>query len=500
MTKGECNDLAPLRSGWVDGRLSPTDTDRLTGHLAVCPTCRREIDELSRVRDLLNDTPLGTSAPPAALAERLVRIAGIEAREPLWSRPFRRTRSGVLPSRRRIRRRRLGVSAVATVTVVTAVSVVGYASAPASALAQLPDPTMATRSEFSATLAELPLGNDALATMIMARSGALRSSTPLTSDLVAAGRPSLEEAAALAELTRAASADGQLSYRGEQQVEVAVPGGSLAAEVDIVSTPDHGSDVDVRTTAGTTLVRARVPAPTSSRGGSSSTLDLVAAGFALTGSTDASLLNRRAAVIDARSPSGQLAARWWVDTSTGLLLRQEVYADGELQLAAGFTELKLDAGSTGEHGPAQLAVSQTTASMLLSSAAPLVTLGWSCQDTLNGLSLVRLRSDSATSPTMLHMVYSDGLRTVSVFERKGELTGAPSGSSWSPELKAYVSPGFPATASWQSGGAVFTVMTDASPDLVTAAVHSLPHEPLPRATTMARIVAGWSRIFHLSSG
>ncbi len=500
MSKGECEHLAPTLSAWVDGRLSPVDADRLTTHLAGCSDCRREVAELSRVRDLLGTTPAEDSVPPAALAERLVRIAGIEAREPLWTRPFRRTRSGALPSRRRLRRRRLWVGAVASATLVTAVSVVGYATAPASALTQLPDPTMATRSEFSATLAELPLGNDALATMIMVRSGALRSGTPLTGGPAPAGRASLGETAALAQLTRAENAGSQLSYRGAQRIEVAVSGGRVSAVVDVVATPDHGTDVAVQNVAGTTLVRARVPAPTTQRGGSDSVLALVAERFALTGSTDTRLLGRRVAVVDARSSAGELAARWWIDTATGLLLRQEVYDDGQLQLVAGFTSLELRAGRTAEHGPAQLAVSQTTASMLLSSAGPLVTEGWSCAQSLNGLALVRLRSDSTSSPGMLHMVYSDGLRTVSVFERRGELIGAPSGTVWDPELKAYVSQGFPATASWQSGSTVFTVATDGSADLVGAAVASLPHEPLPRATTMARILAGWSRILHLSSG
>jgi hypothetical protein len=520
VSRGECEELAPLRSAWVDGSLTPAAVDRLMRHLAGCPVCVADVRELCRVRDLLNgidlrnDAPGSTSAPPAALAERLVRIAGLEAREPLWLRPFRRVRCGSLPSSRRQRRRRLGTAAVATVTFVTAVSVVGYAAAPASALTRLPDPSTATRSEFSATLSELPLGNDALASVLMVRTDVLHSDAAISVEPVsdgvgtvpfrspaAAGTRSLDEKSALAVLDRAETVGSRLDYSGEEQVQVALPKGSVEALVAIAHRASTGSDVVVSNVAGQPVLTTRVPAPAATRGdGDDDVLQLVAKGFELTGATDGSLLGRRATVIDARDAQGELGARWWVDAETGLLLRQEVYDGSRLQVAAGFTRLQLGSIPTRDHGSAQLALTQTTSTMLLSTATSLVGNGWSCLPELTGLTMIRLRSDSASSPGMLHVVYSDGLRTVSLFERRGELTTAPSGTRWDPALHAYVSTGFPATASWQSGSTVFTVVTDGTPELVASAVTSLPHAPLPRATTMARIRAGWARILHLSSG
>ncbi len=60
-------------------------------------------------------------------------------------------------------------------------------------------------------------------------------------------------------------------------------------------------------------------------------------------------------------------------------------------------------------------------SLTLSSAAELVNSGWFCEGELGEMSLVRLRSDEPDQPGALHMVYSDGVSTLSVFEQRGRL-------------------------------------------------------------------------------
>jgi hypothetical protein len=92
------------------------------------------------------------------------------------------------------------------------------------------------------------------------------------------------------------------------------------------------------------------------------------------------------------------------------------------------------------------------------------------------------------------MAYSDGLSTVSVFEQRGSLKAAPADSRWDPSLRAYVRAGTPSVATWQSGSAVFTVVTDGSDDVLAAAVTGLPHEAAPHPTTIERVRAGWARI------
>jgi len=147
-----------------------------------------------------------------------------------------------------------------------------------------------------------------------------------------------------------------------------------------------------------------------------------------------------------------------------------------------------------EHLPPRLAVPRTNTSLTLSSATELTASGWSCPRKLAGLSLVRLRSDRAGNPETVHLVYSDGLATVSVVEQHGRLTAAPQGSQWDATLGAYARRGASGMATWQSGDVVFTVVTDGNSGVLAEAVASLPHSDAETPTTLGRIKAGWSRI------
>jgi negative regulator of sigma E activity len=201
-------------------------------------------------------------------------------------------------------------------------------------------------------------------------------------------------------------------------------------------------------------------------------------------------------VVEARR-QGRVAARWWVDDASGLVLAQQSFdSAGRPALQVAFTSLQLlGARSVPAVRPAQLALLSSTDTVLtLSSVPELAQGGWVCPTTLARLGLVRLRSSSSGTPSALHLVYSDGLATVSVFEQRGQLAGAPSGSSWDAGLGAYLQDGASSLASWQSGSTVFTVVTDGSVELLGEAVASLPHVPAPRATTMRRIRAGWGRV------
>ena len=141
-------------------------------------------------------------------------------------------------------------------------------------------------------------------------------------------------------------------------------------------------------------------------------------------------------------------------------------------------------------GPA----ARTTATLTLSRAAQLRREGWVCAERLAGLSLMRLRTDQTDDPELVHLVYSDGLTTLSVVEQRGRLTDPPTGSTRNETLGAWVTSGVPTTASWVSGDVVMTVVTDGSRETLAAAVAALPHEEPQQPTTMERVRAGWSRI------
>jgi negative regulator of sigma E activity len=191
-----------------------------------------------------------------------------------------------------------------------------------------------------------------------------------------------------------------------------------------------------------------------------------------------------------------VAARWWIDDATGIVLWQETYnRSGSVDLSFGFTSVSVSRGhSILQHLPPRLAVPRTSTSLTISSAAELNASGWSCFRNLAGLSLVRIRSDRAGNPDTVHLVYSDGLSTVSVFQQRGQLAAVPEGSDWDDTLGAHVRRGASGVATWQSGETVITVVTDGSPGLLTEAVRSLPHDRATTQTTLDRIKAGWARI------
>jgi len=243
-----------------------------------------------------------------------------------------------------------------------------------------------------------------------------------------------------------------------------------------------------------------VPASASSRIADRQLLSLLPHNYDISGWVGSTVLGRPVTVVEAATDEGddsRIAARWWIDNGTGLLLWQETYdPSGAVALAAGFTSITVTGKpSFLEHPPPRLATSTTTASLTLSNVADLASRGWYCQGELAGLSLVRLRSDEAIDPDALHMVYSDGVSTLSVFEQRGRLTGPPAGSHYDADLRAHVAAGAPTMATWQSGDRVFTVVSNGSEDLVRSAVRALPHVEPASPTTMERVRAGWLRIF-----
>ncbi|GAA2110515.1 hypothetical protein GCM10009841_32660 [Microlunatus panaciterrae] len=501
-----CSNLAELRSAYVDGALSPADEQLLLRHLSDCAGCRAEVAEIRQLREMLNRAGASTREPsPPDLSHRLVSIAGQDAAAPLWSRPFRRTRPGALPSTRRALRRRITTVVAVVGSMVATTAGVGYAAAPPLELPAVADPSAGARAEFATMLAQLPLANDAVNAVMMVTGSSLESAAdgawPRPAPATGAR---LDDRANLALLERAVGAATTVGYAGMQQVTVPRTGHTISARVRATFQPGQGTQLAVSNSKGRRLVEGFVPAPATSRVVNRDLLTLLLERYPLTGVAGAEVAGRSATMLEAVDPATRVVrARWWIDDHSGLLLWQESYdASGALIRAAGFTSVRVsnDEGFM-EHLAPRLAVPTTTATLTLSSAGELASQGWFCRDELAGLSLVRLRSGGDADPSgVLHMVYSDGLSTISVFEVRGALTAAPAGSSWDPTLAAYISDGLPRMATWQSGATVFTVVSDGPAALRRSAVRSLPHQPALSRTTMDRVQAGWSRIFDLANG
>ena len=502
MRKAPCADLAELRSAFVDGALDDTDQERLLNHLVDCANCRRDVEDLRAVRDVLNRTKNEPDPTPNDLSLRLTSIAGTQSVAPLWIRPFRRiqpsasSRTGSLPSHRRTVKLQITAATIALGATVTALGAIGYAAAPR--LAAVGDPTGEAQVAFTSSLGQFPLASDALNAVMLADSDDLSASlSPTLEGPSAATGATLTPAEAQAMMQRAADAAHSVSYSGRQSFMAHRNGGVIVAHVDVDARAGQGSQVMVNNQTGQQLLKGFTPALISSRVVDDELLELLERNYRLSGTHGASVAGRASTVVMAtRDGSNFVAARWWIDDATGIVLWQETYdRSGSVDLSFGFTSVSVSRGdSILEHLPPRLAVPRTSTSLTLSSATELNASGWSCVRHLAGLSLVRIRSDRAGNPDTVHLVYSDGLTTMSVFEQRGRLTVVPEGSHWDAALGAHVRRGASSVATWQSGEMVLTVVTDGSTSLLAEAVESLPHGEPTTQTTLDRIKAGWARI------
>jgi hypothetical protein len=273
--------------------------------------------------------------------------------------------------------------------------------------------------------------------------------------------------------------------------------------------PGSGSQVVVRKLNGSEITQGLVPTPAAARIAGSDLFGALTSGYRLSGIDGGTLLGRPVTLVQAwRSGSSEddaPAARWWIDNKTGLVLRQQTYDPaGRLVLdaryrtiAVGGARAMASPNSGGVGVSHELMAPLTTATFTTGSAGQLSSQGWFCQSELAGMSLARLRADAPAEPGVLHMIYTDGLSTVSVFERRGRLTDPPAESEWDPNLGAYRTDAMLNTATWQSGDAIFTVATDGSTALRDKVVAALPHDQAARRTTMERVRAGWARILHM---
>ena len=296
-------------------------------------------------------------------------------------------------------------------------------------------------------------------------------------------------------MQRAAAAVGTVSYSGLQSFVAVRNDEVMTADLEVEARAGQGVQVKVVTQDGQQLLRGFAPATVSSRVVDGELLALLERNYTLVGSRG-SVVAGRAATMVAAYRGGAVQARWWLDDKTGVLLWQETYdATGAAELSFGFTSVAVSrkAGIL-EHLPPRLAVPVTDAALSLSNAGQLRAAGWTCQPELAGLSLIRVRSDRVSDPSTLHLVYSDGVDTVSVFEQRGRLDGLPNGSQWDAASGAYLRHGASSLATWQSKDRVFSVITDGSPDLLARVVAALPHQRADRPSTMERIKTGWAKI------
>jgi sigma-E factor negative regulatory protein RseB len=327
-----------------------------------------------------------------------------------------------------------------------------------------------------------------LAVALVATMGLVRSSAAAPPSTVPGTDPRAQ-----ALLTRAVAAESSTAYSGVEFLSAgggaADAVGAAAADVvdvvDVTHLPGQGT-VLVEDGDDGTPARAAFSGDDTSR--PNLLLELLGRSYRLVLGPSALVAGRPAEQVVAERENGAPAARFWIDAATGLLLRRDVLAvDGTLVRRSEFVQLDLGAASP-RHLPAMLPAlgGQPLADSALDTWRA---RGWPCPRVLGGLSLFDARTVPDSSDAVLHLSYSDGLSTVSVFVQAGRLdsaalaatTGATVGGQ---SMRARA--GAPRELLWSSGGYVITVVADAPPETVAAVVAGLPHRPA--------LATGWSRV------
>jgi sigma-E factor negative regulatory protein RseB len=194
-----------------------------------------------------------------------------------------------------------------------------------------------------------------------------------------------------------------------------------------------------------------------------------------------SAAGRKALVVEARRLGGGLAARFWLDATTKLPLRREIFTSGAHMVSEdGFITLQL--GASGLGAMPEPATAPWTARLDQARLLALRAKGWPVPGQLPGdLVLFSATETSARSGRVINLSYSDGLAVVSVFVQRGEL-GRPMRGwrqigiagqtvySINPDERSFA---------WSSGGFVYTVIADAPVATVSQVVAAMPSTTRP---------------------
>ncbi len=186
---------------------------------------------------------------------------------------------------------------------------------------------------------------------------------------------------------------------------------------------------------------------------------------------------------------GLVRERLYLDASTSLLLRREqLDTHGRTVRAVGFTSIGEPTGAfvgalPSEAPRAPVRSSNHQPKVLEQVAAPFRAPG-------NAGDRFRLIGRYDESGDTLHLFYSDGLFSVSVFEQEGDLdakglpAGAESRTVEGRDVRQYRTPGGVVMV-WQSGDVVYTTVSDAPVDQIDGVLADVG--PAPSDSTLDRV-------------
>jgi sigma-E factor negative regulatory protein RseB len=224
---------------------------------------------------------------------------------------------------------------------------------------------------------------------------------------------------------------------------------------------------------------------------------------------DAPMLGRSSVVIEASTQTGRVAAKYWVDKDTSLLVQRQTFdAQSNVYSQVSYTSLQVDQADPALQTVTATAVLPKGVQENVNRLGRLRASGWWAQAQLpGGLTLYDARELTSTTGPVLHLSYSDGISTVSVFEQRGRLAGdagaqLPAGwrSVSMPDGRRIVqAAGVPVRAAWQAHDLVVAVVADVPTGSVSAVIDALPYGPAPAKHSMvvSRVSRGLGRIANM---
>ncbi len=276
----------------------------------------------------------------------------------------------------------------------------------------------------------------------------------------------------------------------------------------------QGSDVTVRSDDSPTLHLSAgggglvdhagawfVPLPAADRAGSGDLVRLTEK-YTVELAGRERLLNRPTTLLELRlRGTGDLRERLWVDDRTGLLLRRETLAGGEVLRMALYTSLDLgDEEPAPSSAPLPLVALQRGVQRVEARGRDaLRSAGWVVPERLPGSYHAEgTYAVSGAEGQPLQLVFTDGLYTVSIFQQRGRLDEASlpeggqrvdsgAGAVWS-------WPGaVPSRTVWEADGTTFALVGDAPPGELEAIAAALPAPAGPGVGE--RVRTGLSRLW-----
>lgn len=300
---------------------------------------------------------------------------------------------------------------------------------------------------------------------------------------------------AISWLEKAAAAPNRVSYHGTQIITAWGPQGAASAMLGIVHAASQGSEISVVGSSSAPGAKAFVQrATTTGATIDGGPLTLLQATYQLVYKCCTDTIGRSAVLVEALRDDQTLAARFWIDTATGLLLQRQLFSvDGTTMVRATvFTELEIEDSEFLGHLPPMLPNGVEAIGM--DKVGDLRSAGWVCAPELPAsLKLYDVHKD--TSNGSLQFSYSDGLFNVSLFEQRGALDpAAVAGFNSTDNPGVYLRYGMPSYVVWSSGGIVYTLIGDLPPDMLGQVVRAFPHDVPVKLTAIQRMGTGLAKI------